>query len=195
MRSRLFLLLCGLCASVAFAHPHVFVDAKVQVFFNENGLSGVLNHWVYDEVYSMATVTSVDKNGDGNLSAEEIKALKPVVLGQVAKSNYFNYIQSGSDFLEAKAIKNFSASVEKGRLVLDFMVSFVAPVGNDYSMLVVVVADPTNYVQVTADMENADVAAPGNIDVEYFSDSLEGLSLFRAFLSDVQGLYLRFKRK
>ena len=167
----------------------------MQVFFNENGLSGILNHWVYDEVYSTATVASVDSDGDGKLSAKESEALKPIVMSLVSKSNYFNYVQSGSDFLEAKSIKNFSASVEKGRLVLDFMVSFVAPVGDDYSMLVIVVADPTNYVQVTTDMEEADVAAPGSIDVEYFSDSLEGLSLFRAFLSDVQGLYLRFKRK
>ena len=44
-------------------------------------------------------------------------------------------------------------------------------------------------------MENADVAAPGTIDVEYFSDSLEGLSLFRAFLPYVEGLYMRFKTK
>jgi hypothetical protein len=75
------------------------------------------------------------------------------------------------------------------------VVGFSAPVGTDYSMLVIVVADPSNYVQVTADMENADVAAPESMDVEYFSDSLEGLSLFRAFLPYVEGLYLRFKKK
>ena len=195
MHSRLFLLLCGLCASVAFAHPHVFVDAKVKVLFDESGLTGIQNHWVYDEIYSTATVATVDRDGDGKLSAKESEALKSVVLNEIAKSNYFNYIQAGSNFLVAQAIKDFKASVKNGRLVLDFVVGFVAPVGADYSMLVIVVADPSNYVQVTADMENADVAAPGTIDVEYFSDSLEGLSLFRAFLPYVEGLYMRFKTK
>lgn len=195
MRSKLILLLCGLCASLAFAHPHVFVDAKVKVLFNEKGLSGVENRWVYDEIYSSATIASVDTDGDGKISASESDRLKSIVLGEIAKSNYFNYIQSGSEFLNAQKIQNFKASVEKGRLVLDFVVGFTAAVGADYSLLVIVVADPSNYVQVTADMENADVAAPGNVDVEYFSDSLEGLSLFRAFLPDVQGLYMRFKRK
>jgi hypothetical protein len=80
-------------------------------------------------------------------------------------------------------------------LVLDFVIEFAAPVVADYSMLVIVVADPTNYVQVTCDMEGADVAAPQAIDVEYFADGLEGLSLFRAFLPYVEGLYLRFKKK
>ena len=195
MHSRLILLLCGLFASVAFAHPHVFVDAKVKVLFNESGLTGIQNHWVYDEIYSTASIASVDKDGDGKLSANESESLKSVVLNEIAKSNYFNYVQSGSEFLVAQAVKNFKASVKNGHLVLDFVVGFSAPVGTDYSMLVIVVADPSNYVQVTADMENADVAAPESIDVEYFSDSLEGLSLFRAFLPYVEGLYLRFKKK
>ena len=195
MRSKLFLFLCGICVSVAFAHPHVFVDATVQVVFDANGLSGVQNHWVYDEVYSKAQIASVDSDGDGKVSDEEGIGLKTLILSEIAKSNYFNYIQAGSNFLAAKAIRNFKASVKNGRLVLDFRVDFVAPVGADYSMLVVVVADPSNYVQVTADMENADVSAPETIDVEYFSDSLEGLSLFKAFLPYVEGLYLRFKKK
>ena len=97
--------------------------------------------------------------------------------------------------MAAKSIRDFKASVKNGRLVLDFVVPFTAPVEADYSLLVIVVADPSNYVQVTADMENADVSAPGSIDVEYFSDSLEGLSLFKAFLPYVEGLYLRFKKK
>jgi ABC-type uncharacterized transport system substrate-binding protein len=177
------------------AHPHVFVDATVKVLFNEKGLSGVQNHWVYDEVYSAATIASVDKDGDGNLSASEGEALKTVALNEAAKSNYFNYIHIGSEFLKAGKFLSFKASVKNRRLVLDFVLEFIVPVANDYTMLVLVVADPSNYVQVTADMENADVSAPGSIDVEFFSDSLEGLSLFKAFLPYVEGLYLRFKAK
>ena len=192
--SRVFLA-CGLLATAAFAHPHVFVDAKVQVLFDDKGLSGVKNHWVYDEIYSAAMVASADSDGDGKLTAQESEKLKPSILGELAKSNYFNYIQWGSDFLKAGDIRNFRASVVNRRLALDFVVGFSVPVGSDYSMLVVVVADPTNYVQVTCDMEASDAVAPQNIEVEYFADSLEGLSLFRAFLSYVEGLYLRFKKK
>ena len=195
LRSSLLLLLCGLCVSAAFAHPHVFVDASVKVVFDEKGLSGIQNCWTYDEVYSRAMISSVDRDGDGKISAEEGNGLKTAILDEIARSNYFNYVQSGSAFLAAKSIRDFKASVKNGRLVLDFVVPFTAPVEADYSLLVIVVADPSNYVQVTADMENADVSAPGSIDVEYFSDSLEGLSLFKAFLPYVEGLYLRFKKK
>lgn len=195
LRSKCFLLLCGLCASVAMAHPHVFVDATVKVLFDEKGLSGVENHWVYDEVYSMATISSVDTDGDGKLSAKESNALKLIVFGEASKANFFNYIQCGSEFLKVEKIRSFKASVKNRRLVLDFILDFTVPTANDYTLLVLVVADPSNYVQITADMEKAEASAPEIIDVEYFSDSLEGLSLFKAFLSYVEGLYLRFKAK
>lgn len=193
--SRIILVALGLFASMAFAHPHVFVDAKVQVLFDEKGFSGIKNHWVYDEIYSAAMIASVDSDGDGTFSAQEGEKLKSTILGDLEKMNYFNYVQWGSDFLKVEELQKFRASVVNRRLVLDFIVIFSVPVGNDYSMLVAVVADPTNYVQVTCDMESAEVSAPPSIDVEYFDDSLEGLSLFRAFLSYVEGLYLRFKKK
>ena len=62
-------------------------------------------------------------------------------------------------------------------------------------MLVIVVADPSNYIQMTSDMENAGVESPDNLEVEYFSDGLDGLSLFKAFRSEIEGLYLRYKKK
>jgi hypothetical protein len=80
-------------------------------------------------------------------------------------------------------------------LILDFDAKFSAPVKEDYTMLVVAVADPSNYIQITADMEKADVDGPDSIDIEFFNDALSGLTLFRAFRSDVEGLYLRFKNK
>ena len=195
MRSKTILFLCGLFATTVLAHPHVFVDANIKVLFDEKGLSGVHNHWVYDEIYSKSIIASVDQDNDGKLSPQESENLKPKIFADLVKANYFNYIQCGSNFLPAKGIRTFKASVQNQRLVLDFTVSFSAAISNDYTLLVIVVADPSNYVQVTADMEKADVEAPGTIDVEYFSDSLEGLSLFRAFLSYVEGLYLRYKKK
>ena len=38
------------------------------------------------------------------------------------------------------------------------------------------------------------IEAPDEMDVDFFTDDLKGLTLFRAFRSEVQGLYLRFKK-
>ena len=101
--------------------------------------------------------------------------------------------------MKAQGLSNFKASFKNGRLILDFDVKFTSPAdpsgGADYTMLVIAVADPSNYIQVTTDMENADVDGPESLDIEFFNDGLQGLTLFRAFQSDIEGLYLRFKKK
>ena len=196
MRGLLLLVsLVAVLAVQAFAHPHVFADVKVKVLYDATGFVGVENRWSYDEIYSAAMLSSVDKNGDGKISADEQPLLQTAILGPIEKNNYYNYVQAGSDFLKARKIRNFKASMVKGKLVLDFVVDFSMPATADWTMLVVVVADPTNYIQMTSDMENADVDAPKSLEVEYFADALDGLSLFKAFRSEIEGLYLRFKKK
>lgn len=177
------------------AHPHVFADVKVKVLFDEKGFSGIQNHWVFDEIYSAAMISSGDMDGDGKISSEENDWFCETIMTPLQEKNYFNYVQSGVSFLKVRKLKNFKASSKDGRLVLDFETEFVLPVKVDYEMLVVVVADQTNYIQINADMENADVGAPDSIDVEFFSDGLDGLLLFRGFVTGPEGLFLRFKKK
>lgn len=196
MRGLLMLVsLVAVLAVQVSAHPHVFADVKVKILYDATGFVGIENRWSYDEIYSAAMLSSVDRNGDGKISADEQAPLQTAILDPIEKNNYYNYVQAGSDFLKTKKIRNFKASMVKGRLVLDFVVEFSMPVTADWTMLVVVVADPTNYIQMTCDMENADVDAPKSLEVEYFADALDGLSLFKAFRSEIEGLYLRFKKK
>ena len=153
-------------ACMAEAHPHVFADVTVKAVFDQNGFTGVQNQWAFDEVF----------------------------LGPLEQNNYYNYVQFGTKFLRAEKIENFSVKMKNGKMVLDFKVAFSVPATSDYTMLVVVVSDITNYIQMTTDMENADVDAPDAMDVEFFPDNLKGLTLFRAFMSDTEGLFLRFKK-
>jgi ABC-type uncharacterized transport system substrate-binding protein len=105
------LLVCLLCAaSLVCAHPHVFVDAKIKVMFDNAGFSAVKNHWVYDEIYSSAMMSSGDADGDGKISESENKWFLETILGPLKEFNYYNYVQSGSIFLKAQGLSNFKAS-------------------------------------------------------------------------------------
>ena len=177
----------------AMAHPHVFADVNVVAEFGPGGFTGIKNHWVYDELYSAAMAASMGYDGKAFFFFSNEK-LKAAILGPLQESNYYNYVQIEADFLKAEGVKNFKATMKDGKLVLDFTVKFTVPVTADYTMLVIVVSDPTNYIQMTTDMENADVNAPDGLDIEFFADGLNGLTLFRAFRSDIQGLFLRFKK-
>lgn len=191
---RRFFLFLILLATMSWAHPHVFADVTVQAVFDETGFIGVQNHWEYDEIYGTSMFAAADANDDGSLSKKELESLKIAVLDPLAKQNYYNYVLSGTKFLPALNVENFQATKKNGKLVLDFLIRFSVPVSNEYKFLVIVVDDPSNYIQVTSDMGNSDAKAPDAIDVEYYDDSLEGLTMMKSFRSDVEGLYVRFKK-
>ena len=196
MRKRLayFLLLLTGLAVMAEAHPHVFADVSIKAVFSQDAFTGVQNRWAFDEVYSAAMFASADENGDGKITGKETDEVKKLVLDPLQQSGYFNYVTVDSKFLPVKKIDGFSAAMKNGKLVLDFKVEFSIPATSDYTMLVIVISDQTNYIQMTTDMENADVDAPDGLDVEFFPDEVRGLTLFRAFRSDTEGLFLRFKK-
>lgn len=195
LRAVLCTFLLFVACGTAFAHPHVFVDATVVASFDKDGFVGLKNHWVFDEIYSVAMVTSVDDDKNEVISAAESDLLKQMILDPLARQNYYNYVALNANFLRTNGVRNFKASFVNRRLVLDFVVTFAVPVANDYTMLVAVISDVSNYIQISADMENADVEAPDDLDVEFFNDGLQGLTLFKSFRSEVEGLYFRFKRK
>ena len=66
MMSRFIFLLFAL-AGIAFAHPHIFIDATTDVIFNETEFVGVQNSWTFDPIYSQAMFATGDKNGEGKI--------------------------------------------------------------------------------------------------------------------------------
>ena len=80
MRARfapLFLPLATL-ATPALAHPHMFLDATVQVLLNDQGAAASVQiTWVYDDLSSLQYIADLglDMDGDGALTPDETAAL------------------------------------------------------------------------------------------------------------------------
>lgn len=190
------LIFISLLAGLAVAHPHVFIDATIDLDFDEKGFVGVRNKWVFDLIYSQAMIAAGDKNQNGIFEADELPLYREQVVEADNEFSRFNYIGDGSQFFLPHEAKDLKVSISKeGRLVIEFLNSFDIPaLSNDYTMLVVAVTDPTNYILITTDMEQSKINAPDTIDVEYFVDSLSDLTQFKNFSSSVKGLYVRFKK-
>ncbi len=195
MKKRILVLVC-LLAGIASAHPHVFIDATVGLVFNEKGLVGVQNKWVFDLIYSQAMIAAGDKNQNGIFEEDEIPLYREQVVEAAREFSRFNYIGDGSRFFPPSESRNLKVSVNKeGKLVVEFLNVFDIPaLSNDYTMLVIAITDPTNYILITTDMEQSEINAPDSIDVEYFVDSLSDLTQFKNFSNSIKGLYVRFKK-
>ena len=61
-------------ASPAAAHPHVWVTVHSEILLNpDRQITGIRHAWTFDEFYSTMAVQGLNTNGDGVLSADELK--------------------------------------------------------------------------------------------------------------------------
>lgn len=103
---RLFLSwLLWLCIGLAAvlpvqAHPHIWVDAKVGLVFNDAGeLAGIRHTWTFDEAFSAWAVTGLDVDGDGTVSSEEMADLGADYVSGLSEYDFFTFAGEGdTDF-------------------------------------------------------------------------------------------------
>lgn len=106
MRFKTWLLtaLLGLAPLPALAHPHIFVDARLEVLSDDQGNLVELRHvWRFDEMFSSSVLLDFDKNGDLKLDEHELAELGETMRTSLADFHYFTTItQDGKTIPIAK---------------------------------------------------------------------------------------------
>lgn len=80
-------------ATPAFAHPHVLVDAKAEIVFDDQGeITAIRNIWQFDEAFTAFAVQGLDANNDGKLSDAELEPLAKVNVESLAEFGFFTFL-------------------------------------------------------------------------------------------------------
>ncbi|MFC7054218.1 DUF1007 family protein [Hansschlegelia quercus] len=86
------LLLSGLPAAPAQAHPHVWVTARSELIYGADGrLAAVRHAWTFDEMFSSFSTQGLDANGDGQFSREELQPLAEVNVTSLDEFKFFTF--------------------------------------------------------------------------------------------------------
>lgn len=118
----------SLVAGPALAHPHVWVVVKSQVIYNGEGrVSGVRHAWTFDEAYSAFAVQGLDKNGDGKLSAEELKELAQVNVDSLHEFDFFTFAKASGAKQDFNRPVDYALVYDKAQLTLSFTLPLKAP--------------------------------------------------------------------
>src|ERR1700754_1984540 len=90
---RYTLILAGslcLAPAAAFAHPHIFVEARLEVVAAPDGtIKELHNVWRFDEVFSSSVLMDFDKNTNLKLDPDELKEVGETVRTSLADFDYY----------------------------------------------------------------------------------------------------------
>ncbi|MCM2290809.1 DUF1007 family protein [Allorhizobium sp. BGMRC 0089] len=162
-KARPVLLAAALCLAPlsAFAHPHVFVDATLNIVAGSDGtVKELRNTWRFDEVFSSSVLMDFDKNGDLKLDASELKAIANTIRTSLGDYGYFTFLTDNGADIKATKPQVFNADYRDNRLIVFFITKPAKPI-KIKGHLSFGVHDPTLYTAI--DFKNdSDISETGD---------------------------------
>lgn len=150
----LYLILTGilislpLCPGTAPAHPHVFIEQRLKVVFDEKGLAGIQVNWRFDEMFSTMITTDHDLNRNKRLEPREISGIRENAFAYIAEYDYFFTVKIDGTPFRVRFVTDFSAELDRGQLVYDFFIPCHVTAIKGIKKLVIAAYDPNYYTAI-----------------------------------------------
>jgi len=181
--------------NVIWSHPHIFIEQKIGIIFDKNGIEGFTLHWTFDEMFTSIISVDYDKNKNGVLEESEVKLVEKEAFSFVADYNYFFYATIAGESYQATEVKNFSAEFVNQKVVYSFFVPCPIIAKSDDSEIIIYTYDPSYYSAILfAEKEPTFLtnAAPFDIKCSIMEDTQK--SLFYG-IGHPWALVINFKKK
>lgn len=134
--------------ATAFAHPHIFAEARLEVETTENGQISELRHvWRFDEVFSSSVMLDFDRNGDFVLDNSELASISEVVTDSLSDFDYYTSLTVDGADGSISLPDPIKVSFQDGQLLMFFAVLPKEPLPLD-GTIAVGVFDPTMYAAI-----------------------------------------------
>ena len=148
-RPLLALFCLGSGAAAAAAHPHVWIEARSDVVFDDAGRIVAINHeWTMDEMYSAAAVDGLDGDGDGTYSASELDPLTRENIASLKEFAYFtHFMVDGKEVAFGDVVETGQLFSNK-RLKLHFQLPLREPANPVTSKVFYRVYDPDFFISI-----------------------------------------------
>lgn len=139
----------ALSVGVAEAHPHIWIDAKARISFNDAGeLVAIHNTWTFDEAFSVWQIQGLDTNNDGITSSEEMQDLADENLKGLAEYGFYTLAGEGNASEPFASMDDGKFVFENNRSTFTFGIEPQGPyrIKGKFELAI---ADPEYYVAIT----------------------------------------------
>ena len=151
MRNRLAIITALLALALphaAAAHPHIFVDSRLEVIGGADGnVQELRNVWRFDEVFSSSVLLDFDKNSDLKLDEEELAELGETMRTSLGDYHYFTTLTVNGAPIGVQKPDVIHVSLNEGQILVFFAVKPDKPMPLK-GRLTFGVYDPTMYTAI-----------------------------------------------
>lgn len=132
----------------AAAHPHIFIDAKLTVVFDDTGAVSMLkNTWTFDQAFSAWAVQGLDTNKDGITSSQEMQDLADDNVNGLADYSFYTFAGKNGE-VKFAPVGAATMHYENERNTLEFSIAPV-PAYQINGTFEIGISDPEYYVAIS----------------------------------------------
>ena len=139
--------LAAASSAPVLAHPHVWIEMRSDVVFNDQGLITGLNLiWTFDDGYAQAALDGLDTDGDGTYSPSEIEPLTKENLNSLKDYDYFTVMRFNGEKQAFGDVTEYGQLWSNDKLQLHFVVPLKTPLDPVKGEFVAKVYDPDFFI-------------------------------------------------
>ncbi len=128
------------------AHPHVWIDMRTAVLFDDAGnIEALQVHWKFDELYSLFLIEELGGES-GELTPAQLSSLAQQNIENLKSHSYFTFIEVAGEQPDYGDVTQFESTVKNGRITLDFIVPLEKSVDPLMQAFSYAVYDPQYYI-------------------------------------------------
>ena len=133
------------------AHPHVWIDAFVEVVFDRGQITALRINWTFDPFFTGMAAADFDADGNAELDQAEAAELAANSAENLKDVGFFTHVWLDGDPLDIAETQDFKAWMEDGRLSFAFTVAMPRAVDPTETTLAISLYDPTYYIELNPD--------------------------------------------
>jgi ABC-type uncharacterized transport system substrate-binding protein len=141
-------LVASMAAAVpAAAHPHVWIEMRSDVVFDDQGQITAMNlMWTFDDAYAQMALDGLDANGDGVYSPAELAPLTRENIASLKDYGFFTVMRYKGEKQELGEVTQFGQIWSNEKLQLHMQVPLKTPVDPMKGEFVAKVYDPDFFI-------------------------------------------------
>ena len=134
--------------AAAWAHPHIFAEARLEVVADDKGFIAELrNVWRFDEIFSSSVVVDFDKNSNSTLDPDELTEVGKTVRTSLNDYSYYTNLSMNGKTVKVTMPDEIHVDFRDGQLLMFFAVKPAEPMPLK-GKLTFGIYDPTLYTAV-----------------------------------------------